>query len=56
MNLLHHDFSSLSEKPIRFAGQAKRSAGCRRARQTRGARHAGEKKACGVVHPAGFLA
>lgn len=40
-------FSSLRvKKPARFAGQAKESAGCRRARQTRGARHAGEKKAC----------
>ena len=49
-------FSSLRvEKPIRFAGQAKRSAGCRRARQTRDARHAGEKKPAGWTTRQAFL-
>ena len=48
-------FSSFeSDRPIRFAGQAKQSAGCRRARQTRGARYTGKKKACWVDHPTGF--
>jgi len=49
-------FSSLGEKPMRFAGQAKRPAGCRRARRTSVPAVRAKKSLRGVDHPAGFLA
>ena len=43
-------FSSFTKRPMRFAGQAKRSAGCRRARRIQK-----NESLRGVGHPAGFL-